>query len=429
MKNLIKRYINLNPFIVFSPFLLLFIIIVIKFNSNQWGGDEARYYGFAKNILMGFYSPAAPNINLWNGPGYPLFLVPFVWLEVPIIIIKIANAVLQYLSIVLLFLAIKKYTSRQIALIFSLFWASYYISYQEIFLIMTEPLTSFLSALIVYLIACNIRPDSSKWRYTLSLGLVIGFLTLTKIIFGYVLLSLIIIYSISNLIYKNNINNNRSISVVLIALLLNGPYLLYTYNLTGKIFYWGNSGGNSLYWMSTPIEGEFGEWNNPTFTINCGHDLKIPCNAHQFSVHHKEEIDKITSLPIIDQDDAYKKIAIDNIINNPLKYVRNIISNVSRLLFGIPNSYFYQREQTIWRIIPNSIILTFFIFSLIITLANRRFIPSEIYLVVGITMFYLLFSSLVSAYPRQFYVVVPLLLFWFAFIFDKAFKFRLKFIK
>jgi len=111
------------------------------------------------------------------------------------------------------------------------------------------------------------------------------------------------------------------------------------------------------------------------------------------------------------------------------EYVRNIISNVSRLLFGIPNSYFYQREQTIWRIIPNSIILTFFIFSLIITLANRRFIPSEIYLVVGITMFYLLFSSLVSAYPRQFYVVVPLLLFWFAFIFDKAFKFRLKFIK
>ncbi len=429
MNNLIKKYINLNPFLVFSPFLLLFIFIVIKFNSNHWGGDEARYYGFAKNILMGFYSPPAPNINLWNGPGYPLFLVPFVWLEIPLIIIKITNAVLQYLSIVLLFLAIKKYISRQIALVFSLFWASYYISYQELFLIMTEPLTSFLSALIVYLIACNAKCDSSKLRYTLSLGFIIGFLTLTKIIFGYVLLSLIIIYSIINLIYRKKIKSNTSILIVLVALLVNVPYLLYTHNLTGKFFYWGNSGGNSLYWMSTPIEGEFGEWNNPTFTINCGHDLNIPCNTHQFSVHHKEEIDRITSLPIIEQDDAYKKIAINNIINNPIKYVRNIISNVSRLLFGIPNSYFYQREQTIWRIIPNSIILTFFILSLIITLVNYRFIPSEIYLVVGITMFYLLFSSLVSAYPRQFYVVVPLLLFWFAFIFDKIFQFRFKFIK
>ena len=429
IQNLMKTYFNFNPLIIFLPYLIIFICIVIRYSSDQWGGDEARYYAFSKNLLKGFYSLPAPNINLWNGPGYPLYLLPFVWLDTPLIIIKLSNAVLQYLSIVLLFLAIKKYTSTQIAFFFSIFWASYYISYQELFLIMTEPLTSFLSALIVYLVACESRTDLPKWKYPILLGITIGFLTLTKIIFGYVLILLTIAYSISSLIYKKNKIGHRSTFIFFLAILLNGPYLIYTYNLTGKFFYWGNSGGNALYWMSTPIEGEFGEWNNTTFTANCGHDIKIPCNSDQFSVHHKQEIENILQLPIIEQDDEFKKIAINNIINNPVKYLRNIISNISRLFFGIPNSYFYQREQTIWRILPNSIILSLFIFSLIVTTINYRLLPPEIRLVVGLIMLYLIFSSLVSAYPRQFYVAVPLMFFWFAYIFDKSIKFRLRFDK
>ncbi len=38
------------------------------------------------------------------------------------------------------------------------------------------------------------------------------------------------------------------------------PYLLMTYSLTGKPFYWGSSGGLSLYWMSTPYDTEMGDW-------------------------------------------------------------------------------------------------------------------------------------------------------------------------
>lgn len=48
-----------------------------------------------------------------------------------------------------------------------------------------------------------------------------------------------------------------------LALLICSPYLVYTYALTGKIFYWGNSGGLSLYWMSSPHPQEFGDWHNP----------------------------------------------------------------------------------------------------------------------------------------------------------------------
>ena len=100
MKNAINRYFDLNPLLVFFPFLLLFILIILNFGSNKIIGDEVRYFNFANNILAGFYSPPSPDINLWNGPGYPLFLTPFVWLQTPLIILKLTNAFLQYFSII-----------------------------------------------------------------------------------------------------------------------------------------------------------------------------------------------------------------------------------------------------------------------------------------------------------------------------------------
>ena len=420
MKNAINRYFGLNPLLIFFPFLILYIVIILKFYSNQLVGDEVRYHDFANNILLGFYSPPAPNINLWNGPGYPLFLVPFIWLKAPLIVLKLANAFLQYFSIILLFKAINKFTSRIYAIIFSLFWALYYISYQELYFLLTEPLTSFLCALIVFLISRVNDSNYSKIKYCLLTGFSIGLLVLTKIIFGYVLISMIIIYMVIINFHGNSEKIKRIIYILGIALLTNIPYLIYTYNLTDKIFYWGNSGGSSLYWMSTPIEGEFGEWNNHNFSVNCGHDPKIPCNANLFAVNHSKDFEVIDQFVGVAKDDKYKEIAFRNIKENPLKYLRNCLSNISRMLFGIPNSYFYQREQTILRILPNSVILSILIFCSVITAINFKTVRVEIKVVVGFIFLYLFFSTLVSAYPRQFYVIVPLLFFWFSYVISRS---------
>lgn len=152
MSKILKLYLNANPFWMFLPFLILFIVIILKLGTNTLQGDEGRYYQFAQNLLMGFYSTPAPEINLWNGPGYPLFLTPFIFFKLPLITIKLTNAFLQYLSIVLIFLSINNYITRKFALILSFGWAFYYISYQELPLMLTEPLTSFLSSLIIFLL-------------------------------------------------------------------------------------------------------------------------------------------------------------------------------------------------------------------------------------------------------------------------------------
>ena len=92
-----------NPWLLFLPFLVLYIIFVLIFPTTGHQGDEERYLMFANNLVNGFYSPPAPDINLTNGPGWPIILMPFIALGLPLITITIANAFFYYLSIIFLF--------------------------------------------------------------------------------------------------------------------------------------------------------------------------------------------------------------------------------------------------------------------------------------------------------------------------------------
>lgn len=89
-----------NPFLLFSPFLLYYVYYILKHKWPVLYGDEPRYIGFAVNLLHGFYSPPAPGINLWNGPGYPIVLMPCAALHLPVIFYLLLNALFYYFSII-----------------------------------------------------------------------------------------------------------------------------------------------------------------------------------------------------------------------------------------------------------------------------------------------------------------------------------------
>jgi hypothetical protein len=57
---------------------------------------------------------------------------------------------MQYMSIVFLFKSIKAYTNTKVAFIASLAWGLYYLGYQEIPSILTEPFTSFLMSSLLF---------------------------------------------------------------------------------------------------------------------------------------------------------------------------------------------------------------------------------------------------------------------------------------
>src|SRR3989304_6007256 len=344
MLNKIKHFeLQDHEWFMCLPFLLLYIVIVVLGYSGPMTGDEGRYYLFTKNLLNGFYSPSPPNINLWSGPGYPIVLIPFVALGLPRICITLLNACFHYFSVVYLFKSLKNCISQNNSLVLTICWGLYFVAYQELDFIVSECLTMFLITIFMYYLIVSL-----KYKSNLNLvlcGLSFGYLSLTKIIFGYVLLSMLTL-AVFNFTIKRDANYLKIVRIFSFALLLNLPYLTYTYVLTGKYFYWGNSGGMSLYWMSTPFIGEYGDWR---LTDTRGHFIEYSGSAGdpRLVENHKKDIEYVTSLPVIEQDDAYKKLAFENIKGHPVKYLQNIMSNFGRLLFGVPFSYEYQRNTVL----------------------------------------------------------------------------------
>lgn len=415
-----------NPYLLFLPFLLYYICFIV---INKWPalyGDEIRYTDFAWRLLHGYYSPPAPYINLWNGPGYPIVIALFMALRQHALYITLANAFFMYLGVVFLYQSIRLLSSRKIALIFSLPLAAYPNALSMLPILYTEAFTGFLvSALVYALVLYHIKRSN---KFLLLSGLILGYLTLTKVIFGYVLV-LSLSVCIALLLYRRNRKLHlASIKILLIAFAVTLPYLAYTYHITGKLFYWGNSGGMSLYWMSTPYNNEYGDWKVPELNNNQYPELfKSPEGAAFLKKNHQKEVSWILKHNNVEQDALFKQAAIKNIEQHPLKFAANYYDNCSRMLFNFPYSYSYQDAAIVGNIIRGSLILWLSLACLVITCINWRAVAYPVKFMLLITGIYLLLSGALSAYPRQLDVMVPVLLFWAALTMFKLKKPNLKF--
>lgn len=417
--------IKYNPYLLFFPFLVLFTVIVIKFHTDAFEGDESRYYQFARNLLNGFYSPPAPDINLWNGPGYPIILMPFVALGFPLLWITLLNAVFQYLSVVFLFKSLRRYVSYSKTVAVSICWGLYYTAYIQLPEMYTESLMYFLITLFIWSLTKAFQEHNR--RYILLSGLVAGYIVLTKIIFGYVIL-LMLAVCIMMWLAKKNKEYRMSCQILGIAFLVFLPWLLYTYTLTKKPLYFGNSGGVLLYWMSTPYEGEMGDWKEPDLTTRYKPGSTVPANADAIlKKNHQASHKEIFRYTGVERDEAYKRIAIANIKENPGKFIKNWIANLGRLLFDFPNSYVFQNTNQLFKLPPNISTVFLSFLCLIPTLLNWRKIPFQIRFLLFFVLIYLGPTTLLSAYSRFFIVTVPILLLWIAYIIQKTMRLRIRF--
>ena len=415
-----------NPFILFLPFLILYILIVISFPTHGTSGDEERYLYFAHNLINGYFSRPIPHIDLGNGPGYPIILIPFVVFHLPLISITLLNAILYYLSIVILFRALLELIPFRLALIFSLFWALYYNSYQNIPQILTEVFTSSLICFLLYLVikAFNLPSSNKQKLYVVLSGFVIGYIALTKPIFGYVILFVLPVLFILWLTKRKSDSYKKSLIIMVIAFITTVPYLLYTYHLTNRLFYWTPVGGNNIYWMTSPYENEYGSWiSYPVDSIN---DF-IPGSKIKIDSLHKMDFYKLPNYKGLRQDDILKKIAVHNIVSHPTKFIENCISNAGRILFNFPFSYKAQSSRTLLRLPLTGTILVFLLFCIIPTILNWKKVNYSIRFLLLIAFVYLGGSIFGSAETRMFTVIVPILLFWIAYIFERTIKVKLRF--
>lgn len=417
-----------NPFVLFLPFLLFYLVFTFVTYTPGFVGDETRFLNYANNLLHGFYSQPYPNIDLLSGPGYPLIITPFVALHLPKLSIIILNALLHYLSVVFLFKTLSQFASFKKTLVISLFWACYYVAYQNMSRIAYEPFSIFLITVLIFSLVKSFEVPLVKRPkfYIILSGFIFGYLALTKVVFApviFIVVSACLILWLSN---RKAVNYQKAVLIALIAFATFSPYLIYTYNLTGRAFYLG-TGSDNLYWMSTPYEGEYGDWKGPLEMnpVDYG-NYNIPGAEDTLISHHKKDYDEINSLKGLERDDAFKRIAINNIKTHPRKYAQNMFFNFGRIFFHYPFSQAVQRPKPLFVMPMNGIILTFILLCLIPTLLNWRKIFFPIRLMLFIAALYLGGSSVGSAETRMLALIVPILLVWFAYIFQKTVKINLK---
>jgi hypothetical protein len=430
-----------NPFILFAPFLLFYIGLVICFPTHGRTGDEGRYLIYAQYMYNGFLPPTEAGIDiLGNGPGYSIILMPFVLLHLPLIWITLLNAFLYYLSIILLFKTSLLIGSFRKAFLLSLFWACYYNSYENMVLILPEVFIAFLICLLMFFIIKAFSEIKLKKQYIFIFfsGIILGYIAITKPIFGYVLLVILIGAGILWLIKKDSANYKKVVLISLLSLISTIPYLIYTYKSTGKLYYWSTFGGNNLYWMSSPIEDEYGSWlpdpkpsSDSSTSADSGNGVGIKsardCDDyasydHLIFLRHQKDFKKISLLSGVERDDAYKKIAIKNIKSNPAKFLKNCLSNIGRIFFNFPFSYKLQHPSTLLRLPLSGTLLFLTVFSLFPTFINWKKLIFPIRFMVFFAFLYLGGSVFASAESRMLTPIVPILLFWISFVIQKSLK-------
>jgi len=151
MNKLINWYGRLNIYYQLAPFLVLYAAICFLFSSDKLFQDEERYLWFAGNLLQGFFSPPMPDINLWSGPGYPALLASFMFLEVPLIGLRLINSALLYFSLLFTFKTLRFYSVKKTALIYTILLGSYFPIFRLLPMAMTECLAWLLISLLTQL--------------------------------------------------------------------------------------------------------------------------------------------------------------------------------------------------------------------------------------------------------------------------------------
>ena len=401
-----------SRWILLLPLLVIYLAVSLAAQQPGLVGDESRYVRFATNLTQGYYSDP-DRINLWNGPGYPIILAPFAAAGGWWTMARALNAFLLFWAVLYFHRALRLYLPDGAALGFALALGLTPPLLRQAHLLSTEPLAHFLVCAFIYHL-CRLHQGGGR-RHLAASALALGWLTLTKVFFAYVLVAVALALAAHLLVRRQR--EFRTLQVFALALLLCLPYLAYTYRLTGKIFYWGNSGGTTLYWMSTPFPGELGDWNGSPGQLRDHPALKR---------NHGDYFDKLAQLPPLAQDAALKQKALQNIREHPIKYLQNWLANVGRLLFSYPFSYAPQKLSTAFYLLPGMFVVVGFALALPLALRGRRLVPVELnhlLLTGGVSFFG---ASLISAYQRQFQVLLPFFLIWMAFLFTQVAEIRIK---
>ena len=396
-----------------APLLALYVALALFAAPATWRMDEERYVYYARNLTRGFYSP--PNtVWLWSGPGYPVVLLPFALTGETWTAARVGNAAFFWLGLLCFCRGLRAYASGRASLLGTYLLGLYPPFLRLLPLLMAEPFAVAMVCALVTVYCRMLRDEGMRWPWLLAAAALAAWLALTKVVFGYALAVSLALACVWALLRRSR-SASGTVAVCGLALVFCAPYLAYTYAKTGRAFYWSNAGGQSLYWMSMPDDGECGDWRPTPWE-----------GAPEGVARRRRFMADAAKLPPLARDDAYRRRALSHIRARPLRYLRNWVCNVGRLLFNYPYSHTPQKPGTYLYFIPGMFLVTLSALCVYPTVVERRRTPPEVFALLTFFLVAFLGSSLLSAYNRQFQPLVPILVFWIVFTFGRLVDVRVR---
>ncbi len=433
---------KINQSYYLLPILVSYLAIVLLFGADVPLGDGIRYWAYAGNLLNGTY--ATPEVGMLHmGPGYPIILAVFRFLNSPILFPLLLNSILLYLGIYYYYKTAILYIAPKIVIV-----SAYLLAFWDPFLLYwmqklySESLVVFLISFFSYHFIQYYKTNERK--SLIFSGLAIGYLALTKVIFGYVIAVVILLSALFYFITNYKALASQSLKIFGIGFLICLPYLGYTYSLTGKFFYWGNSGGELLYWTASPHKADLGEWHTGEKDMNdffaqrysqySGLDKEYVYNINEIITKriyndHKTLKFKINKLGYIESDSLYREIAVYNIKNHPVNFIKNWIMNIGRITIGYPHALYakppFSPFMSLLNIIKSSFLLVFFIVAVCLSFLIRKTLDKEVIFVLITSLIYFGGVSFLAAQSQRFLIpILPVLFFFIIYSINKTIKLK-----
>lgn len=382
---------------LFLSVLVLYALVTVLADRPDMVWDEGRYRWYAGNLAKGFYNtPEKPDIV--NGPGYPLVLAPLIALGSPLIVQRGLNALFMALAAWFSFRSVLPYTGRKGALGIALVTALHPSVLRVAPRLMTEPLTLACVAGFAWAFTAALRSEKWSWRLLLASALAFGWLVLTRVFFGNVLMAAVVILAGLLTFQRHRERLLRALMVLLLAFGLCVPWLAYTHSRTGEWLCWSTNGGELLYWATSTKPGENGHWFSEEESQTMP---ELVANGHRdfYKANYY--------LPVLEREAALKARAMQNIRENPAGVLWNWSCNQSRLLFGFPRSHL-PMEWGSWLLLGiNGVLVAWVGFVGWQAWSQKAQVPAELIVLAVLTTVYLGGSGLLPGLPRYTVVIWP----------------------
>jgi hypothetical protein len=395
-----------HPWLLLLPLLVVYVAAAFLFPNHP--DDEAAYVELAHRLVDGRYvagdedallddDPVSP--DLWFGPGAPAVLAPLAAVDAPIEVFRLVGPLALFGGMLCFYALARERWGARVALVSTYALGSYPPFLALLPNVHGEPPAIFFASAAMLGVSRMLGRGGSKSFVMTAAAL--AALALTRVAYGWVLTVVLFLLLMMAFVRRPDPVALRSAKVVALALLLCVPWLAYTAAKTGRPLVWGNSGSLSLYWMSSPYDGDSGDWRqaNDVFT-----DPEL--------APHRSFFASLRGLSLAEQNAEIEREAIGNIVDHPLAYAGNVAANGSRLLVNAPYSDSRWKANDLFYALPNAVLVAAIALSIVVLTRRRRRLPPETLPLTLLATVAVLAHLLVAGYPRMLAPIAPLVA-WF----------------